>query len=71
MSYLKELKDALALWDINRRPTWVRPIAEAARDHAEHLEQQRGSTWQIACHELGERCDRNQHHIAGDPRRPT
>ena len=28
---VSELQDALALWDINQRPTWVQPIVDAAR----------------------------------------
>ena len=28
---MSELQDALALWDVNQRPTWVQPIVDAAR----------------------------------------
>ena len=28
---MSDLQDALDLWDINQRPTWVEPIVEAAR----------------------------------------
>ena len=28
------LQDALNLWDINQRPTWMQPVVEAARKYA-------------------------------------